>query len=100
MSNGVRPRPLAAIAGMLAAWVAAQFWLAHRAIMSVNAQFDAAYQRMSALTSSRGLPAPRRPTHLPDAIWIRAGVESAVAVLLLSVIAAALVVAGVGGPHS
>jgi hypothetical protein len=75
-----------AATAILVAWTAAQFWLAHRAVGIENAQ---GRTRAAAFLAAH----PGATMHVssePTSYWVHVGIESAVAMLMVTIVAAAL----------
>jgi hypothetical protein len=90
--NPVRWRLIAAAATLVAAWAGLQFWLTRRAFAVGDAHAHAISARFRAAHPG----VPLTVYYTPSDVWVRAGIESVVALLLLVALATALVRGGRG----
>jgi hypothetical protein len=90
MDVRLRGRWAAAVFVVVVAWSGLQLWLTHRAVAALEAHDRAAHARLAALHARHLAPVMA----IPDSVWVRAGVESSAAMILLVAMIAALVIGG------
>jgi hypothetical protein len=94
VARGVRWLPLAALGVVLAAWGGLQLWLSHRRVEAIHAQLVAGIHRLNALALAQGRPTHPVPAPDPAEVWVHGGEQSLITALLLTAVAAVLVLGG------